>query len=350
VVDVFNLTEEWLARLRSSFARSASEADDFNYVNLGDSIATGVIGINGKSQHYAAVAAQLVAERLGLSARRGLRTPDDLGADAPMTLGGHGWRIESGGLYGGGCFQLDADDAVLHVLPQPLSRAVRIAHRGALEYSTDRGGSWHPVNTRSGHALSRSEIHLTGCQVWFRGRGRIMWLQDRPAAPGIAWYTSGVGATRIGDLERRLAEDRDTGYRAYGVLAPDLLTIEIGVNDTIHADEENPTNSANALRRVLAGLRAHGSQSLALIGAPPVRLDYQPGTWRVVDAYREIYRPVAGEFGIPLLECLTRWSNYDRAFARGFLTDQVHPSALGHADLAAGVADLLLSATSDRRS
>jgi lysophospholipase L1-like esterase len=83
------------------------------------------------------------------------------------------------------------------------------------------------------------------------------------------------------------------------------------------------------------------------MGAVPVRADFQPGPWRVVDAYREIYRPIALEVGVPLLDINLRWGNYCRAFETGYQADQVHPTQAGHADAGEMVAALLLSATTD---
>jgi lysophospholipase L1-like esterase len=116
------------------------------------------------------------------------------------------------------------------------------------------------------------------------------------------------------------------------------------VNDTIYADVETIRDSRAALMAVVGRLRSHGVAKIALIGAVPVRADFQPGPWRVAEAYREIYRPIALEEGIPLLDCASRWGDYDSAFEAGYLTDQVHPTSAGHADAAAMVAALLLAA------
>src|SRR5918997_1107454 len=85
-IGVFNLTERWLDGLASSFRKRLSEGQDFSYINVGDSIATGRIGIPSKSQHYAAVAAVTVARHLGLPFRSPLHTADDLGTDGRMLL------------------------------------------------------------------------------------------------------------------------------------------------------------------------------------------------------------------------------------------------------------------------
>jgi lysophospholipase L1-like esterase len=347
---IFNLTERWVSGLTSSFRRTLSAGQDFAYVNVGDSIATGRIGIPSKTRHYAAVAALTVARHLSVPVRSTFHTADELGTDDRMLLSGPGWRIEEGALYGGGSYVADAGaDGTLTYLPEPGYRTARICHLGGFDYSVDNGASWSRRNEPVGR-IARTEIAVgvdgvvvralpdSGCHVY--------WLRSvNPDQPGIVWYTSGIGATRTGDLHRILSQHREAGYRAYGAAAPDLLTLEIGVNDTIHADVETIRGSRAALAAVVARLHHHGVGTIALIGAVPVRADFQPGPWRVADAYREIYRPIALEAGVPLLDISLRWGDYYRAFEMGYLADQVHPTQAGHADAGEMVAALLLSAT-----
>ena len=350
-IGVSNLTERWQRGLRSSFRERLSQGQDFSYINVGDSIATGRIGITSKSQHYAAVAARTACKHLGLPFRSALHTADDLWTDGRTLASGRGWRIEEGGLYGGGSYALDAgSDGAISYLPEPRCRMVRISHLGGFDYSVDAGASWSRRQPGSVGRGWRTEITVGADGLLIRAIPdsgcRVYWLQSvYPDQPGIAWYTSGIGATRIGDLHRILSSDGEAGYQAYGAAAPDLLTLEIGVNDTIHADVESVSGSRAALTAVVARLRDHGVSNIALMGAVPVRADFQPGPWRIADAYREIYRPTALEEGLPLLDCALRWGTYDAAFEAGYVADQVHPTQAGHADVGAMVAALLLSRT-----
>lgn len=346
---VVHVTEEWLGGLRSAMRSRLGEGQDFCYVNLGDSIATGRIGISSKDEHYAAVAARAAAAQLTVPSTRALHTADDLSSDGRMAAIGPRWRTEDGGLYGGGSYTIDAGrDGVLHHDRQPRCRTVRIGFRGRFRYSVDGGASWSSQQARSGDGVGRAEIAVAGDGLMLRSDARdgcrIYWLQSAgPHEPGIAWYTSGIGATRVHDLHRILSADGEAGYRAYGAVAPDLVTLEIGVNDTIHADVETVRGSRTALRAVISRLRHHGVANIALVGPVPVRADFQPGPWRVGDAYREIFRPTAVDAGIPLLDITVRWGDYDSAYEAGHLADQVHPTPAGHADVGAMVAAILLA-------
>jgi hypothetical protein len=178
--------------------------------------------------------------------------------------------------------------------------------------------------------------------------GRALPFVDPRPAGCVTWFTSGIGATRTADLSDWLEREGGRGTAAYAALAPALLIVEIGVNDAIHADVEDLEVTARRYRLMLRGLIAAGLR-VALVGAVPVRHDFQPGPWRVADAYERIYRPVATELGLPLLDALHRWGGYDLAHERGFVADQVHPTAAGHADLALAL-DRLLSAGATGRA
>jgi lysophospholipase L1-like esterase len=158
----------------------------------------------------------------------------------------------------------------------------------------------------------------------------------------VTWFTSGIGAVRTAGLHAALAAHDHAGYSAYARAAPSLLLVEVGVNDAIHADETPIEATAASYRSILEGFRSHGIDHLMLVGAPPVRPTHQPGPWGVADLYDQVYRPIALEFDLPLLDLLSRWRDYETARGAGYLEDQVHPTALGHRD----IGDLLASAIS----
>jgi len=161
-IGVFNLTERWHG-LKSSFRKRLSDGRDFSYINVGDSIATGRIGIPNKSQHYAAVAAGTAARHLGLPCRLALHTADDVGTDDRVGLSGRGWRIEEGGLYGGGSCIVDAGgEGVLNYFPEPRCRMVRIFHRGGFDYSVDGGTSWSSRHEVAGATQVREQVGWRG--------------------------------------------------------------------------------------------------------------------------------------------------------------------------------------------
>jgi lysophospholipase L1-like esterase len=340
----FNLTPDW----RAGIPRALRRGDDFRWLHTGDSIATGVIGITSPAQHYVARASELIARREGLAVRRGLRTS---GSGGRTRVSGTTVRAGTpGGLFGAGGWHLPAggDGAVSYSRGTP-SSALLVAHvGGAFRYRVD-DGPWTEVTGNGGvpavlsvradrtarvihvSALDDSSAHIIGFDATD---------DERPA---VAWFTSGIGGARIADLHRALSANNELGYSTYAALAPDLLTIGIGVNDTIHADVETLAGSARALRSLLARFRAHGVTRVALVGANPVRGDFQPGPWRVDDAYATMYRPVALEFGVPLLEVARAWGDYDTAREAGFIVDQVHPTRRGHTDIARGLASALSS-------
>lgn len=211
-------------------------------------------------------------------------------------------------------------------ITSPERHAVAVAAR----LLAGESGAARPARTRDGP---------DGTRVGFFGTSGAR-LTSAPTSGCIEWFTSGVGGGRIRDLEHHLARDGGKGYDAYTEARPDVLTVWIGVNDSIHADEESLGGSARSLRRIVAGLTSR-SVPVVLISPNPVRASHQPGPWRVEDAAERICAPVAREFGLPLLDLVGRWGDYDGARRMGYLRDQVHPTAQGHEDVGTAVAALV---------
>ncbi|HEV7811561.1 MAG TPA: SGNH/GDSL hydrolase family protein [Leifsonia sp.] len=352
----FNATAQWLGRVGAALAQLQAGTRDFRYLNVGDSIATGMLGITSTTDHYAARAAQLTASSHGRRARRGLVAEGATYDGGRIAVTGAGWRrdLTNGGYFGTGAYELlPGGDALLTFTPgvPATSFSVSFDADAGIEYSVDGGVTWvRQDEPRADFARLDIPVALASSALAIRALDRgapaRIYSLDFAAAhePSLTWFTSGIGGARTTDLLAGLEANDERGFRAYGSAHPDLLTIEIGVNDTIHADEVAKQESADALRAIVRGLATHGVRNIALVGACPVRADYQPGPWRVADAYERIYRPVSLEFGIPLLEWCGRWGDWAQADQLGFYADQVHPNRDGHWDAGAMVAGLLARA------
>jgi lysophospholipase L1-like esterase len=361
----FNVSQEWLGRIGMSLERLRAGKSDFRIANVGDSIATGMWGIGSTSDHYAARAAEAIAGSLEKSARQGLITcgADDEGR---VRIDGGDWRhvASNSGFFGAGAFELaSGGNAELTYRPGARAPEFRIGFRGdaGLRYSVDGGGSWieyAPSDAASANETPDGCVRLdaTGAsdeiriRAWDRGPATRVYFLDSvdSASAAVTWFTSGIGASRMGDLHAALSANNGSGFNTYGAAELDLLAIEIGVNNTIHADEVGIEESAAALRATVEGFISHGVSNIVLVGANPVRSDFQPGPWDVADAYTEIYRPISLDYGTPLLELATRWGDWARAHELGLIDDQVHPTRDGHQDAGAIVAGLVLSATAAR--
>jgi lysophospholipase L1-like esterase len=330
----FNLSPQSHVRLHASDG-------DSRWVHTGDSIATGTIGISSPAQHYVARASSLAAPPSGLAARRGLHTS-----------GAHysGGRIratrvrsdEPSALFGARSWLVPTEGELVYS-PHGTATSICVVHiGGGFRYRVDEDG-WNEVAPNGGvPAVLRVNLRHSKHTLRVTSSGppvRILGFESADSGrPALTWYTSGVGGARIADLHRALSAKGELGYASYGALAPDLLTIGIGVNDTIHADAETVSRSARALKSVIERMYAHGVTRIALVGAGPVRRDFQPGPWFVDDAYAGIYRPVALQYGLPLLEVAAAWAGYESARDAGYLADQVHPTAQGHRAIAVELA------------
>jgi lysophospholipase L1-like esterase len=271
-------------------------------------------------------------------------------------MAGRDWRrdLSDGGCFGSGAYELlPAGDAVLSYAPGVAATWFAVSFGGTIELSVDDGATWvrreasHPdyVQIEIPNPLPPAPSRLQ-VRAPMQSHPLRVYSLDHSAesGPSVTWFTSGVGGARTRDLLDGLAANDERGFRAYASMKADLLTIAIGVNDTIHADQVACDDSAAALRAILKGFARHGIGNLALVGACPVRPDYQPGPWFISDAYERIYRPISRELGVPLLEWSRRWGDWEQADRRGYYADQVHPSRDGHWDAGAMIAGLLLRA------
>lgn len=320
-------------------------------INVGDSIATGMIGITSPAQHYAARAAHLVAAAAGGEAGPGALVPGTFQEAGRLALEGSGWRratLSDGGIFGAGLIELSPGGAAVAVFrPDHLPSGFRMALDAtrAVEYSVDGGETW--IRRDGLAAVGLSVLTAPAGDGTLRLRAadepvRIAFLHtDDARTARSTWLTTGIGGARIAALADALSAGDDAGFRAYAALEPDVLTLEIGTNDAIHADEEPLPRSADALRSIIDGFLRHGIARLVLIGPPPVRGDFQPGPWTAADAYTACYRPLAAKYRLPLVDLHRRWGSWERADRLGFLADHVHPGVDGHWDLGAALADTL---------
>lgn len=340
MANVYNVTPAWRRRVHTALERCRSGAADFTWINVGDSIATGRVGIDNATQHYTAVAADEIARAAGVGSELFLHTPMGPRPPGTVTWSGPPWPVETArGFFGAGCWRAEVSDGFLQFTPPGKVDIVTVGFdgRGSFESSSDRGRTWRrwgtessadgaaqvdvPVDPSVGAGLRIRATEL-GCTVHY-----LAARCGRRSA--VRWFTSGVPGARTPELRCALAAKNATaGTRP--PIAASLLTVAIGVNDTIHADEQTKPGSVDALRTVVADLLGQSGSAVALVGAPPVRADHQPGPWRVLEAYRDVYRPVASEFGIPLVEVDEAFSGFGGAVRDGLLADHVHPSVRGH--------------------
>ena len=336
-IENVNVQEDWTARLHQSVRHMVDGVRDFRWFNVGDSIATGEWGIASTTEHFAAVGARSLGERLGVSTERRVHTAGSDFSGGAVELSG-AFAAASGDFFGSAGWFL-RPGARLRYRPDAGASRYLVSASGDVQFSVDDGVTW----TEAEGAISRLE-RPAGSEGLLIGAGtggaRVHRLEYASPATAMTWYTSGIGGSRIADLHGALSAEGGRGYAAYGASEPDLLSIHIGVNDTIHADEVALEQSVSGLRGVLQSFLDAGVRTILLVGANPVRSDFQPGPWGQGDAVSKLYGPVAEEFGVPLVDVARRWVDYPAAHAKGFLVDQVHPTARGHEDIAALVVDL----------
>ena len=169
--------------------------------------------------------------------------------------------------------------------------------------------------------------------------GRL--LADRPAA-GLRVRNLGVSGNRIVDLAARAQEQ-------VWNLRPDVLSILIGVNDTMHGFRRQAGVDLPRFERTYRHLLADTRERLPrvrLVLCEPFVLPcgvVGPGWREEVDARRAIVRALAGEFAATLVAFQELFDAACRqAPAEYWAHDGIHPTPAGHQRMA----DAWLAATS----
>ncbi|WP_328291422.1 hypothetical protein OG218_01430 [Kineococcus sp. NBC_00420] len=80
-----NLTDAWHQRVLTSFQRCRAGVSDFSWINVGDSIATGRIGIETADDHYTALASDELARMVKLRAELFCGSPDTCVKPSPAS-------------------------------------------------------------------------------------------------------------------------------------------------------------------------------------------------------------------------------------------------------------------------
>jgi lysophospholipase L1-like esterase len=152
--------------------------------------------------------------------------------------------------------------------------------------------------------------------------------------PGVevTFINKGISGNRVVDLQGRWQEDCID-------LAPDVVSILIGINDTWRRyDSGNPTSARDyetGYRSILSKVKALGAQILIL---EPFVLPYPEDrkSWREdLDPKIAAAKRLAGEFGAEYIPLDSLFAEAAKAYPPEFWAgDGVHPSAVGHALIA----------------
>lgn len=168
---------------------------------------------------------------------------------------------------------------------------------------------------------------------------RLVRAAHPQAAP--TFLNRAVGGDRVRDLRARWDEDSTP-------LAPDLVSVLIGVNDTWRRYDSGETTSAAAYekdyRHVLTRVRDESGARLILVEPFLVPVEPEQWAWRVdLDPRIQVVRRLAEEFDAALLAADGLMNQAAREAGSPDLVagDGVHPTPLGHRVLAEAWAGLV---------
>ncbi|WP_277959760.1 SGNH/GDSL hydrolase family protein [Frigoribacterium faeni] len=166
------------------------------------------------------------------------------------------------------------------------------------------------------------------------GAGYVRHIAAITAGNSIEIVNRGIGGDRICDLRRRWDEDCLQ-------LAPDVVTILVGVNDTWRRYTENDPTTADSYRHdyidIVKRTQDAGISQIIILEPFVIPINAEQRTWKSddLDAKRAVAREIADEHGllfIPLQTILADAITDDDPHT--VVEDGVHPSAVGHETIA----------------
>ena len=176
---------------------------------------------------------------------------------------------------------------------------------------------------------------------WGRGYvGQIATnLREKFPEKNLLFTNKGISGNRVYDLEDRLETE-------VLPLAPDIVTILIGINDVWRRYDSDlisdPDDFEASYRRILERIAASGAEMVLMepfaLEVPPVQAHWRDD----LDPKIEVVRALAVEFGTKLIPLDGLFRNAARSRdAKFWLPDGVHPSPEGHALIASAWMDAM---------
>ncbi|OYW82456.1 MAG: hypothetical protein B7Z26_03185 [Asticcacaulis sp. 32-58-5] len=153
----------------------------------------------------------------------------------------------------------------------------------------------------------------------------------------ISVLNAGWSGAKAADL------NNGSGYaygpvNAIGIYDPDLVIINIGIND---ANQASPTATATFtghVQAVISAAQAAGAD-VVLMAPTPIGSSYAAN----LNTLSAAIVALGVTNGVPVIDLRTRFTDYATANAVGWMRDTLHPNLSGYAQIAAAVADLIYS-------
>lgn len=253
------------------------------------------------------------------------------------------WGISSVPSAGGNAFQCAAAGSMTLTFPGEVDTAEiiwRDASAGRVfSWSVD-GGAATNISSTGTAQIARTTIDLGSNDIhdllltWVSGSVIIMGVTayDSSRNERSVWNWGVCGATSA-----NLLNDADSTAGRLKMIAstnssPDLALVEGGVINDWRQSVSVATSKAN-LGTLIDACLAKGS----VILVTPVFDGGSTGLTAQQQNYVAAMYELSSEKGVGIFDIRRRWGSYAEAMSAGFMSDNVHPSAAGYADIAAAM-------------
>lgn len=338
---IYNLKPGHLRRTRSALAKAWVGSGFCNIGFIGDSTTAGYGAVPGVSDWPALFAAMMAERGYPLSgsgiipANRNIASP----ADVQVTPGA-GWA------------QWVAGSTILanSTTANPLTFVSLVAGTKVIvHYSNQTGPFTVSIDGAAAVASSAFSTPPTGnpnygsyevpglsdtthTVVITRTSGTVLieGFEVQSGAYGIRTYNAGLASLKIEDFAAA-PYYTSTNAMIYPRFLADLVLFSVEINDANGPGITPPATYGTTFEQALTNVRAQAPDpDVVLLAANPCNgVDFDDYTQKLYD--------LADTHDVPLLDVQDRWGTFATANAQGLMSDNLHPTATGYAELATAV-------------
>lgn len=330
-----NIRSTVLAKARKAYARVRTQGGNMRILCIGDSTTAGFNAASLANTYPHQLMTMLNAYFIPTVA--GILFPNSSVTDTRVATG-TGWSVATQHNFGSGWFNgiSGAAGTLSFTLPQSFD-TIKVYYyknsgHGTSTINVDGGASLGNIVGSGSSSLNAATfncaagIHTVNITGPSGGQIFIAGIECTLSTASTVTVTNG-GRSGYTTLQLSSSTNPYDAQQCYAAYQPDLTIISIGINDATGSLAQATYESR--LTTTIGYAQTTGD----VILVPPIPSSGAPYT-TFEPQYSASMRTLASSLGCGLVDTEARWVNYTTSNAQGFMSDTLHPNALGYSDMA----------------